>query len=81
MPLCCHRPGNYRLWTGEEGPVPSRHRTDLSLITQLMEAREERQLMRMKHQPPKLDLLILDELGSPMGEGVPASHQLQPQIE
>ena len=33
------------------------------LITQLMEAREERQLMRMKHQLAKLDLLILDELG------------------
>jgi DNA replication protein DnaC len=33
------------------------------LITQLMEAREERQLMRMKSQLTKLDLLILDELG------------------
>jgi len=33
------------------------------LITQLMEAREERQLMRMKGQLAKLDLLILDELG------------------
>jgi DNA replication protein DnaC len=33
------------------------------LITQLMEAREERQLMRMKTQLAKLDLLILDELG------------------
>ena len=33
------------------------------LITQLMEAREERQLMRMKNQLTKLDLLILDELG------------------
>ncbi len=33
------------------------------LITQLMEAREERQLMRMKNQLAKLDLLILDELG------------------
>ena len=33
------------------------------LITQLMEAREERQLMRMKAQLAKLDLLILDELG------------------
>ncbi len=33
------------------------------LITQLMEAREERQLMRMKSQLAKLDLLILDELG------------------
>ena len=33
------------------------------LITQLMEAREERQLIRMKTQLAKLDLLILDELG------------------
>ena len=33
------------------------------LITQLMEAREERQLIRMKNQLAKLDLLILDELG------------------
>ena len=33
------------------------------LITQLMEAREERLLMRMKTQLAKLDLLILDELG------------------
>ncbi len=33
------------------------------LITQLIEAREERQLMRMKNQLAKLDLLILDELG------------------
>jgi len=33
------------------------------LITQLMEAREERQLMRMKGQLAKLDLLVLDELG------------------
>ncbi len=33
------------------------------LITQLMEAREQRQLMRMKGQLAKLDLLILDELG------------------
>jgi DNA replication protein DnaC len=33
------------------------------LITQLMEAREERQLMRIKNQLAKLDLLILDELG------------------
>jgi DNA replication protein DnaC len=33
------------------------------LITQLMEAREERSLTRMKGQLAKLDLLILDELG------------------
>jgi DNA replication protein DnaC len=33
------------------------------LITQLIEAREERQLMRMRNQLAKLDLLILDELG------------------
>ncbi len=32
-------------------------------VTELMEAREERQLMRMKGQLAKLDLLILDELG------------------
>jgi DNA replication protein DnaC len=33
------------------------------LATQLLEAREERQLARMKLQLAKLDLLILDELG------------------
>ena len=33
------------------------------LITQLLEAREERDLSRMKRQLGKLDLLILDELG------------------
>lgn len=33
------------------------------LITQLMEARDERLLLRMKNQLAKLDLLILDELG------------------
>ena len=33
------------------------------LVTQLLEAREERQLGRLKVQLSKLDLLILDELG------------------
>lgn len=33
------------------------------LITQLMEAREERVLSRMKKQLAKLDLMVLDELG------------------
>jgi DNA replication protein DnaC len=33
------------------------------LVTQLMEAREERQLLRLKGQLAKWDLLILDELG------------------
>ena len=33
------------------------------LVTQLMEARDDRQLTRMKAQLAKLDLLILDELG------------------
>ena len=33
------------------------------LITQLLEAREERQLFRLKSQLAKLDLLVLDELG------------------
>jgi DNA replication protein DnaC len=33
------------------------------LITQLMEAREERDLMRWKKQLAKFDLLVLDELG------------------
>jgi len=33
------------------------------LATQLLEAREERQLARLKSQLAKLDLLILDELG------------------
>jgi len=35
----------------------------VELITQLIEAREERQLLRLKAQLAKLDLLILDELG------------------
>ena len=35
----------------------------IELVTQLIEAREERQLSRMKSQLSKLDLLILDELG------------------
>jgi len=35
----------------------------VELITQLMEAREDRELMRLKRQLSKLDLLILDELG------------------
>jgi DNA replication protein DnaC len=33
------------------------------LVTHLIEAREERQLVRMKNQLAKLDLLVLDELG------------------
>lgn len=33
------------------------------LVTQLMEARDDRQLMRLKGQLAKLDLIILDELG------------------
>lgn len=33
------------------------------LITQLLEAKEERQLLRMRQSLGKLDLLILDELG------------------
>jgi len=33
------------------------------LVTELMEAREERALGRMKKQLAKLDLLVLDELG------------------
>jgi DNA replication protein DnaC len=39
------------------------------LVTQLLEAREERQLGRMRSQLSKLDLLVLDELGYvPMGK-------------
>ena len=39
------------------------------LVTQLLEAREERQLSRMRGQLTKLDLLVLDELGYvPMGK-------------
>ena len=33
------------------------------LVTQLLEAREERQLARLRSQLAKLDLLVLDELG------------------
>jgi len=33
------------------------------LITMLMEAHEDRQLMRLRHRLSKLDLLVLDELG------------------
>jgi hypothetical protein len=32
-------------------------------VTQLMEGRAERQLLRIKVQLAKLDLLVLDELG------------------
>jgi DNA replication protein DnaC len=35
----------------------------MELVTQLMEAREERTLMRMKSSLAKFDLLVLDELG------------------
>jgi DNA replication protein DnaC len=39
------------------------------LVTQLLEAREERQLSRIRGQLTKLDLLVLDELGYvPMGK-------------
>jgi DNA replication protein DnaC len=39
------------------------------LVTQLLEAREERQLSRIRGQLSKLDLLVLDELGYvPMGK-------------
>ena len=37
--------------------------TVTELITHLIEVREERQLLRLKNQLAKLDLLILDELG------------------
>ena len=47
----CERGKRVRFWRVTE------------LLTSLMEAREERQLMRMKGQLAKLDLLILDELG------------------
>jgi DNA replication protein DnaC len=47
----CERGKKVRFWRVTE------------LVTQLMEAREERQLMRMKGQLAKLDLLVLDELG------------------
>ncbi len=33
------------------------------LVTQLLEAREERQLSRIRGQLSKLDVLVLDELG------------------
>ena len=33
------------------------------LVTQLLEAREERVLLRLKSQLARLDLLVLDELG------------------
>jgi len=35
----------------------------IGLVTQLLEAREERQLKRLFHRLPELHLLILDELG------------------
>jgi DNA replication protein DnaC len=39
------------------------------LVTQLLEAREERQLSRLRGQLSKLEVLVLDELGSvPMGK-------------
>jgi DNA replication protein DnaC len=47
----CGRGKRVRFWRATE------------LITQLMEAREDRALGRMKKQLAKLDLLVLDELG------------------
>ena len=47
----CHHGKKVRFWRVTE------------LVTQLMEARDDRQLMRLKNQLAKLDLLILDELG------------------
>ena len=47
----CHRGKKVRFWRVTE------------LVTQLMEARDDRQLLRLKGQLAKLDLLILDELG------------------
>lgn len=47
----CHRGKKVRFWRTTE------------LITQMMEARDERTLSRIKGQLAKLDLLILDELG------------------
>ncbi|MDP7303184.1 MAG: ATP-binding protein, partial [Pirellulaceae bacterium] len=59
----CERGKKVRFWRVTE------------LLTSLMEAREERQLMRMKGQLAKLDLLILDELGY-----VPASKLRTPDL-
>ena len=47
----CHRGHRVRFYRATE------------LITQLMEAREERQLLRMKAQLAKLDLLVLVGFG------------------
>ena len=47
----CHHGKKVRFWRVTE------------LVTQLMEARDDRQLIRLKGQLAKLDLLILDELG------------------
>ena len=47
----CRRGKKVRFWRVTE------------LVTQLLEAREERQLTRLRSQLSKLDLLVLDELG------------------
>jgi len=47
----CRRGKKVRFWRVTE------------LVTQLLEAREERLLMRLKSQLARLDLLVLDELG------------------
>ena len=47
----CRRGKKVRFWRVTE------------LVTQLLEAREERQLLRLKTQLARLDLLVLDELG------------------
>src|SRR3954452_4508620 len=47
----CRRGQKVRFWRVTE------------LVTQLLEAREERLLMRLKSQLARLDLLVLDELG------------------
>jgi DNA replication protein DnaC len=49
--LACRRGKRVRFWRVTE------------LVTQLLEAREERLLLRLKAQLARLDLLVLDELG------------------
>ena len=58
----CEEIGLDRAWAGVD--IGRRHSSESALlVTLLLEAREERQLGRLKSQLAKLDLLILDELG------------------
>ncbi len=63
---CAGERSRHALGLGPEEVVTSYHLRFFratQLVTALMEARDERSLLRLKAQLAKLDLLVLDELG------------------